>query len=151
MQKLISEENKRYELSWDIEVLGTKTTRINAAFGKKKQRTAAETGVKPQKWTGRPGEFYYDCSFCKKELLGEGHVVQHYERSHYREEIKHVTLHKNDENKYYCPVTECTVQCEEPRTLRRHYATTTDHTVAQMLDAGIEVWHHLAQTRPVKR
>lgn len=141
MQKFLNDNRLQYAVVWDLRVCGVKTTRLGPAFSNEQKTEAAITGEVPRQSTGRPGQFEYDCSFCKAKQGPPGTLKQHYEQVHYQEQQYRVQLRRQGKA-YFCPVTGCGKTCKSATTMRKHLRDVSVHTVEEMLEQGLPAWHY---------
>ena len=146
MQKFLNDAKQPYCVVWDLRICGVKTTRIGSSFSKRQKSEAARTGEVPRKSTGRPGQFEYDCSFCKATSGTPGVLKQHYDQVHYQEQQQREQMRKKDKA-YYCPVTGCGKTCKSATTMRKHLRDTSIHSIQEMLEQGLPVWHYRKSTK----
>ena len=52
---------------------------------------------------------------------------------------------------YYCPVKGCDKTCKSATTMRKHYRDVSLHSVEEMLEQGLPVWHYRKNTKVMVR
>ena len=80
------------------------------------------------------------CNYCGKHFSFASELRQHWERSHLRGSVsqKFTKLHSG----LYCKLCPSASRrlFKQARDLRRHLCSTRDHTIAELMGAGYDMW-----------